>query len=192
MSGRVAAVDIREAPCAPPHDARGTMTPVTRPQHDTDGTRSGSGLPPVTSIPLTDDAARSANGQSIGALVRDATTHLSTLIRAEIELARSEITAEVKKGLHGSLYFLVALTLALLLLPFLLVTIALVIAIWLPEWVGFAIVTGLMVVLAAGMAFLGWRRVRRLRAPQRTIDSFRDTAAALKQRHGESDQPRQF
>jgi uncharacterized membrane protein YqjE len=163
---------------------------VTSAQHHTNGTRSGDGLPPVGSIPLTkDDPTRSADGQSIGALVRDATTHLSTLIRAEVELARSEITAEVKKGLQGSLFFIVALTLALLLMPFALTTIALVIAIWLPEWAGFAIVTGGMLLLAALAALLGWRRVRRIRGPRRTISSVRDTAAALKRR--EPDQPRQ-
>jgi uncharacterized membrane protein YqjE len=166
------------------------MTPVTSAQHQTNGTRSGDGLP-AASIPLTeDDPTHARNSQSIGGLVRDATTHLSTLIRAEVELARQEITAEVKKGLQGSLFFVVALTLLLLLTPFLLVTIALVIAIWLPEWAGFGIVTGAMLLLAALAAFIGWRRVRRIRGPRRTIDSVRDTAAALK-RHGDTDQPRQ-
>jgi len=95
------------------------MTTVTSAQHHTNGTRSGDGLPPVSAIPLTDDdPTRDAANQSIGGLVRDATTHLSTLIRAEVELARAEITAEVKKGLLGSIFFLVALTMLLLLMPF--------------------------------------------------------------------------
>ena len=165
------------------------MTSVTSAPHHRNGTGSGNGLPPVAAIPLTeDDPMSTGNGQSLGGLVRDATTHLSTLIRAEVELARSEITAEVKQGVRGSLFFIIALTLALLLMPFLLTTLALVIAIWLPEWAGFAIITGLMVLVAAACAFLGWRRVRKLRGPRRTISSVRDTAAALK-RHGESDQP---
>ncbi|HEY3751667.1 MAG TPA: phage holin family protein [Pseudonocardiaceae bacterium] len=167
------------------------MTSVTSAQHHTTGSGSGDGTPPVTSIPLTeDDPTRTTNGQSLGALVRDATTHLSTLIRAEVELARSEITAEVKQGVRGSLFFIVALTLAVLLTPFLLTTIALVIAIWLPISAGFGIVTGLMVLVAAIAALLGWRRVRRIKGPRKTISSVRDTAAALK-RHGEPDQPRQ-
>jgi uncharacterized membrane protein YqjE len=145
----------------------------------------------VASIPLTaDDPTRAADGQSLGALVRDATTHLSTLIRAEVELARSEITAEVKQGVRGSLFFVVALTLAVLLMPFLLVTIALVIAIWLPQWAGFGIVTGLMLLVAAAAAFLGWRRVRKIKGPEKTISTVRDTAAALR-RHGEPDQQTQ-
>jgi uncharacterized membrane protein YqjE len=157
--------------------------------HHTNG--SGDGLPPVASIPLTeDDPARSANGQSIGALVRDATTHLSTLIRAEVELARTEITTEVKQGLRGSIYFVIALTLVVLLMPFLLTAVALVISIWLPMWAGFGIIVVAMAVVAALFALLGWRRVRRIKGPRRTISSVRDTAAALTQRHGEPDQPR--
>lgn len=170
--------------------SRGTMTTVTSAQHHTNGTRSGDGLPPVSAIPLTDDDPISAAAdQSIGGLVRDATTHLSTLIRAEVELARAEITAEVKKGLLGSVFFLVALTMLLLLMPFLLVTIALVIAIWWPQWAGFGIVTAAMLLAAALFGFLGFRRVRRIRGPRRTISSMRDTAAALKRR--EPDQPRE-
>ncbi|HEX3649619.1 MAG TPA: phage holin family protein [Pseudonocardiaceae bacterium] len=157
--------------------------------HHSNGNRSGNGLPPVSSIPLSeDDPARDAEHQSLGALVRDATTHLSTLVRAEVELARAEITAEVKQGIRGSLFFVIALTLVVLLMPFLLVTIALVISIWLPQSAGFGIVTAFMAVAAAVCALLGWRRVRKLKPPRRTIDSVRDTAAALK-RHGESDQP---
>jgi uncharacterized membrane protein YqjE len=166
------------------------MTTVTSAHHHPNGNRSGDGLPPVASIPLTDDTA-SADGQSIGGLVRDATTHLSTLIRAEVELARAEITAEVKKGLQGSVFFILALTLLVLLMPFLLVTIALVISIWLPQSAGFGIVTGAMLVGAVLFGYLGWRRVKRIRAPKRTISTMRDTAAALK-RHGDSDRPRQL
>lgn len=166
------------------------MTTVTSPQYQTNRHRSGDGLPPVTSIPLSEDDPARFGPQSVGGLVREATTHLSTLIRAEVELARSEITAEVKKGLTGSVFFVIALALAVLLLPFLLVTVALVIAIWLPEWAGFGIVTALMLVLAGLSAFLGWRRVRRIRAPHRTISSVRDTASALKRR-GDADRPRE-
>jgi hypothetical protein len=35
------------------------------------------------------------------------------LVRAEVELARAEVTAEVKKGLQGSIFFIVALVIVL-------------------------------------------------------------------------------
>jgi uncharacterized membrane protein YqjE len=144
----------------------------------------------ATSIPLTEDDPRQPRDQSVGALVRDAMIQVSTLIRAEVELARSEITADVKQGVRGSLFFIIALTMVVLLAPFALTTIALVIAIWLPMWSGFLIVTGFMLLLALVSAFLGWRRVRRLRGPRKTISSVKDTAAVLGRR--EPDQPRRL
>jgi hypothetical protein len=74
-------------------------------------------------------------------------------------------------------------------MPFILVTIALVLAIWWPQWAGFLIVTGVMILSAGLFGFLGFRRVRRIRGPRQTISSVKDTASALRRR--ESDQPRQ-
>ena len=62
----------------------------------------------VTSIPLADPHAVPENA-SIGELVKDATAQVSTLVRAEVELARAEITRDVKKGLTGSVFFIIAL-----------------------------------------------------------------------------------
>ncbi|MGH3824026.1 MAG: phage holin family protein [Pseudonocardiaceae bacterium] len=121
----------------------------------------------------------------LGELVRDAATHFSTLFRAEVELAKAEVTAEVRKGVKGSLFFTIALTIVLFSLFFLFITIAQVLAIWLPQWAGFGIVFGLMVAFAAGFALLGWRRVRSIRKPERTISTVRDTGAALTRRRGQ-------
>ncbi|HWE88374.1 MAG TPA: phage holin family protein [Pseudonocardiaceae bacterium] len=169
------------------------MWPVTTAQPRANGRRDshdgtddgGSGLSSVSSIPLTPDtAAAAAAEQSIGSLVRDATAHLSTLVRAEVELARSEITGEVKKALRGSVFLIVALVVVLLSFPFLFITIAEVIAVWLPQWAGFLIVWGFMIAVAGGCGYAGYRRMRRIRAPQRTMGSVRDTATALKRPGG--------
>ena len=81
---------------------------------------SGAEVPPVLpSIPLAPEPAVPASEQSIGTLVREATAQVSTLVRAEVELARAEVTAEVKKGLQGSIFFVVALVVALFSLFFL-------------------------------------------------------------------------
>ena len=39
---------------------------------------------------------------SIGSLVRDATEQMSTLVRAEVALAKAEVTGEIKKGLTAA------------------------------------------------------------------------------------------
>ena len=157
----------------------GTMTCVTSVHSN------GNGRSPVSSIPLSEDgSANAAAGQSIGTLVREATVHLSALLRAELELARAEITAEVKKGLTGSVLFLVALTLLLLSFPFALTAAALGIDkglwSWAQPWGGFLIVFVAMLFIAGLSALLGFRKVRRIRAPQRTISTVKDTAAALR------------
>lgn len=141
------------------------------------------GLPRVPSIPLSDEAAFDANGnQSIGHLVKDATTHLSTLVRAEIELARSEIAREVKKALVGSIFFIIALVVFLYSSFFFFFWAADLLDIWLPRWAASLIVFGSMLLISGLAAFIGYRRVRKIRAPQRTITSLRDTAAALTHR----------
>jgi putative superfamily III holin-X len=160
------------------------MTHVTS-AHDNG---NGSGLPRVPSIPLSDETRGAAGDQSIGNLVKDATVHMSTLVRAEFELARQELAGEVKKGLTGSVFFIVALVLLLLFIPFGLVALSLGFNDMFDfedhPWFGFLLVFGVALLGAGFLAWLGWRRFRRIRAPRRTIDSVKDTAAAFR-RHGD-------
>ena len=80
----------------------------------------------IASIPLTaDDPTAEA---SIGGLVRDATTQVSTLIRAEVELAKGEIADSVKKGVKGSVFFIIALTVLLFSLFFMFMALAFLIS----------------------------------------------------------------
>src|SRR2546430_11563366 len=88
-------------------------------------------LPRIPSIPLTDEQALNGN-QSIGHLVKDATTHMSTLVRAEIELAKSELAATVKKAVMGSIFFIVALVIVLYSTFFIFFYIADQLTVWMP------------------------------------------------------------
>ena len=159
------------------------MWTVTSAQPRANGRRDDGGpaLSSVGSIPLTADTAEAAAAeQSIGSLVRDATAHLSTLLRAEIELARGEIAGEVKKALRGSVMLIIALVVLLLSFPFLFTFIAELIAQWTSQWFGFLMVFVLMALVAFGFGIAGYRRMRKIKAPQRTISTMRDTATALK------------
>lgn len=146
---------------------------------------NGAGLPRVPSIPLSDDASTPGD-QSIGGLVKDATTHLSTLIRGELELAKSEVAGEVKKGLTGSISLIIALVVLLLSIPFLFVAFALGLndlVDWEAHpWAGFLITFGIFLAVVGLLVFFGIRKFKRIRAPQRTIDSAKDTFAALSRR----------
>lgn len=118
------------------------------------------------------------DGASLGDLVKDASVHLSTLVRSEIELAKVELAAETKKAVRGAVYFIVALAVVLLALPFIFVTLAeVLIAIGLPRWLGYLCITALFLLIAGLFGFLGYRKVRKLRAPQRTIETVKGHAA---------------
>ncbi len=145
---------------------------------------NGSEVPPVLpSIPLSAEVS-GAPDASIGGLVREATSHVSTLIRSEVELARSEVTAEVKKGVKGSVFFLVALTIVLFSLFFFFIFVAQLLSIWLQSWAAYLIVFAIMIAVAGLFGLLGYLRVRKIRAPERTISSVKETAAALSRRGG--------
>ncbi len=140
-------------------------------------------VPPVLpSIPLSPEPTPSAADKSIGELVGEATQHVSTLVRAEVELARAEITAEVKKGVQGSIFFVVALTILLFSLFFLFFTLAELLALWLNRAGAFAIVFGVMLLTAGLFGLLGYLRVRKIRKPERTINSLRESAQVISHR----------
>lgn len=168
------------------------MSAVTGVQHN--ASDNGSGRAAVPSIPLSEDRPGATgnfgdDSQSIGSLVRDATAHLSTLVRAEVELAKSEVTSEIKKGIKGSVFFVVALTVLLFSLFFLFFTLAEGLAdLGLYRWAAFGIVFLLMLAVAGFAGFLGYRKVRKIHAPERTISTTKDTVAALKSRGGRAGQ----
>lgn len=132
----------------------------------------------VTSIPLVDPNAMPAN-PSLGDLVRDATAQVSTLMRAEVELAKTEITRDVKKGLTGSVFFILALVVLLYSTFFMFFFLAELLDTWLWRWAAFLVVFVLMLVVTGVFALLGYLKVRRIRGPQETIASVKETTAAL-------------
>ncbi len=131
------------------------------------------------SIPLVAEPMVDRSG-SMGTLVKDASTHMSTLIRSEIELAKLEITQSVKTGATGGIMFAIAGVIGAFSLFFFWFMVGEILAIWLPRWAAFTIVFVLMVLIAAAFAFLGWRKVKKVKKPEKTIASLEQTAAALK------------
>lgn len=162
------------------------MVRVNSAQKTTNGSGEGAGWTAVTSIPLSEEGTADQN-ESIGSLVRDATTHLSTLLRSEVELAKSEITGEAKKAVKGSVYFILALTVLAFSMFFLFFTAAeglAALGIW--RWASFGIVFLVMLLFAGLMALLGYRRVRKVSAPKRTIATLKDTKKITKRKHAET------
>ena len=129
----------------------------------------------LTTIPLTDPHARAVE-PSIGDLIKDATTQVSTLVRAEVELARAEITRDVKKGLTGSVFFIAALVVLFYSTFFFFFFLAELLDTWLWRWVAFLIVFGIH---GGGRRRCwhcsGFLKVRRIRGPRETIASVKET-----------------
>jgi MFS family permease len=144
----------------------------------------------LTTIPLADPHA-TAGDPSIGELIKDATTQVSTLVRAEVELARAEITRDVKKGLTGSIFFIAALVVLFYSTFFFFFFLAELLDTWLWRWVAFLIVFAIMVVFGALLALLGFLKVRRIRGPRQTIESVKETRTALTPGHDKA-QPRKL
>ena len=109
---------------------------------------------------------------TIGRLVSDASRDVSSLIRNEIRLAKSEIQVSVKAGGLGVALFAAAAFFAVMALIMLSVAIAYFI-----NWNGrglslhwaFLIVFGFYLLVAALLAFIGVRKVKKVRAPQKAI-----------------------
>ncbi|EHR63547.1 phage holin family protein [Saccharomonospora cyanea] len=143
-----------------------------------DGAGGGPAMP---YLPLSPDGG-TAQDESIGSLVKDAAQHVSTLVRAEVELIKSEAVGEAKKAFKGSLFFVVAGVIALYSSFFFFFFLGELISEWLPRWAAFGIVFLLMLLTAGLAAYAGLRKWKRVRKPQRSIDSLKDTADVLRHR----------
>ena len=108
---------------------------------------------------------------------------MSTLVRAEVALAKAEITRDVKKGLTGSVFFIAALVVLFYSTFFFFFFVAELLDTWLYRWAAFLIVFGIMVLTTAALALFGFLKVRRIRGPQQTIESMKETRDALTPGH---------
>lgn len=118
---------------------------------------------------------------TLGKLVADATESISTIVRGELELAKLELRSSVKNVGVGAGFFVGAAILLVFSLTFGFIALAEgLIAAGLSRWLGYLIVFGAMLVVIALLVFFGIRKVKRVKAPERTIATTKDTVAYLK------------
>ncbi|HET8583712.1 MAG TPA: phage holin family protein [Jatrophihabitans sp.] len=135
--------------------------------------------PPALDKP--DGKGKHAAEPSVGQLAADVSAHLSTLVRSEIELAKLELRATVKNAGVGAGLFIAALVVLVFSLTFLFFFCAFgLAALGLDLWLGFLIVFGAQFVVVLLLALLGWRKVRKVRGPQKTIETTKETVDYLK------------
>ena len=115
---------------------------------------------------------------SVGELVRRASEHVSALVRAEIELAKTEVSGTVKRAGVGGGLLAAAGVVLLFSVPFLFVVIAeVLVAVGLPRWLSYLIVWVLFLIIAAVLALIGRRQLKKMSKPERTLKTAKDTAS---------------
>jgi type IV secretory pathway TrbL component len=117
--------------------------------------------------------------ESLGALVAQASHQISTLVRSEIELAKAELKFDAKRvgtaaGLFGAAAFIAHL--CLILASFTIAYGLVALGMW--TWLAFLVVTIFYFVVAAGLSFIGYRRLKGLSGMKRTARSLKGLAAA--------------
>ena len=118
---------------------------------------------------------------TLGALVASASRDLTGLVHSEIELAKTELKAEMSTAVKGGVMFGAAAVLGGLAVILLSHAVAWgIFAAGLPAWVGFLIVAVVYLLLAGVFALIGKRAVSKVGPPERTVRTAKDTAVFLK------------
>jgi cytochrome c biogenesis protein CcdA len=113
---------------------------------------------------------RTTEDQSLGQLVSSVTSNVSSLVRLEIELAKSEVSQQVKQGAVGGGLAAVAGFLVLL---------AIILLSMMPSWAAFLVVGGAYLLIAVLLVLLGVRRFKRIKGPKRASAAFAETKEVL-------------
>ncbi|MCT9932391.1 phage holin family protein [Planotetraspora sp. A-T 1434] len=129
--------------------------------------------------------------ESLGALVAQASHHVSTLVRAEIELAKAELKFDAKRvgmaaGLFGAAAFIAHLC---LILASFAIAYGLV-ALRLAPWLAFLIVTVFYLVVAALLVFVGYRRLKGLAGMKRTARTLKSLKTGVEEEVAELGAPK--
>ncbi len=116
---------------------------------------------------------------SIADVLRDTITDAQELVRGEIALAKAEMRAEVKRLGAGATALAAAAVLALIGVVFLLTALAWAMPALLgwPAWAGFALVGGLVLVVATVLGLMGRRRFSGERYMPLTMDTMKENLA---------------
>jgi|SRR5882757_1142427 uncharacterized membrane protein YqjE len=119
---------------------------------------------------------------SLGELVAAASRDMSVLVRSEIELAKLELSSEVKKAAVGGGMFGGAAVFGLFGLIMGSFAAAYGLDTVLPTWAAFLIVTGAYLLIAAICGLVGLGAVKKIGPPERTVRTAKETVTVLKKR----------
>ena len=117
---------------------------------------------------------------STGELLKGLADDATTLVRQEVLLARQELVEGLTATAKASALLAAAGVLGLYALGFLLFTVG--VAIGGPPWLGFAIVTVVLLIVVAVLGLIGKKRLQASKvAPEKAKAELKETAAELKE-----------
>lgn len=116
------------------------------------------------------------DGRSLGELVSDLGREMSTLVRQEVQLAKTELTEKAISAGRGAALFVVTGALLFFAAQVLLTAAVLSLALVLPAWQAALCVGGGLIVLAAIAGLIAWRGVRQAGSPvpQETVKTIKE------------------
>ncbi|QRV02386.1 phage holin family protein [Arcanobacterium phocisimile] len=112
--------------------------------------------PRVESVP----SPKSTSG-SIGELVAKITSQFSALVRDEIKYTKLQAQTKIKRLGVGGVLLVVAGVLALYMLGFLFTSIALAFSLLVPEWAGYLITAGILLLIIIVLALIGMSSLKK-------------------------------
>jgi len=136
----------------------------------------------VTDSTRSDKVRRGTKSRSFFALVQDVPSLVTDLVKGELALLKYEIIGTLKAFGIGAGFLVGALVFVFAMLGVLLTGIVLLIAIWLPGWLSALIVAFVLLLVAALLAFLGYRSIKKglPAVPEKTIASLKRDLKAVK------------
>ena len=130
--------------------------------------------------PARIDRSATPEEPSIGTLVQSAMADVSTLMRAEIELAKAELGKSAKKaGIAGGAFGAAGVVLAFSGFFFGIALAEFLTWLGIERWISYLIVWFLLVLLAGLAALFGRRQIKKIEKPERTIETLHDLPDVL-------------
>lgn len=126
--------------------------------------------------------------KSLGKLVAQATSNLSSLVKSEIELAKLELKVDVKRAGWSALFIGLALLPLAMVVILGSVFVAYLLQAWftMPNWEAFGIVTGFYLLIAVLLGLIGVLRLRKMKGAPRTRQTVKDDLAMLRRSPSET------
>lgn len=119
--------------------------------------------------------ARNDGRQHLGELLSEVTHDMSTLIKDQVALTKAELKISAQTVAKSSALLLLAAFFGLLAVVFLLVTLAYVLAIWLPVWAGFGIVALLLLIITVVAGLVGKQQLETVQIPEKSVAQLQRT-----------------